>query len=124
MDVVEDTIDNHITSLTRQFDEQNALIVTLSSRVGFLEELQDMDRCLARASCRPSTPTSRPPPVTIDLTDESEDEKHEVILVEDDDEELIRVQSRLRCKSIYVTIFTLFTHLFSTFEAPKHSFKS
>jgi len=45
MDNVEDTIDERITGLTRRFDEQNALIVALSSRVGFLEdELQDMDR--------------------------------------------------------------------------------
>jgi len=65
------------------------LIVALSSRVGFLEdELQDMDRHLARAVCCPSTPARRPP-VMIDLTDESDEEEHEVFLVEDDDEELI-----------------------------------
>jgi len=88
--VVEDAIDDHITSLTRQFDEQNALIVALSSRVGFLEnELQDMDRRLVRASRHPSTPALRPLPVMINLTDESEDEEHKVILVEDDNKELI-----------------------------------
>ena len=66
------------------------MIVMLSSRMGFLEdELQDMDRCLVRASRRPSTPAPRPPPVMINLTDESEDEDHKVIFVEDDDEELI-----------------------------------
>ena len=58
--------------------------------MGFLEdELQDMDHCLARASCCLPSPVPRPPPVMINLTDESEDEEPEVILVEDDDEELI-----------------------------------
>jgi len=53
MDNVEDALDERITGLTRRFDEQNALIVALSSRVGFLEdELQDMDRRLARAGVR------------------------------------------------------------------------
>jgi len=87
MDILEDTLDDHVSQLNRRFDEQNALIVALSNRVGFLEdELQDMDRRL-RAVRRPSTP-ARPPRVTIDLTDDS-DEEDEVILVEDDDEELI-----------------------------------
>ena len=64
------------------------MIVALSSRVGFLEqELEDMDRCVAQGNCPPS-PVARPPPVMIDLTDES-DEEPDVILVEDDDEELI-----------------------------------
>jgi len=90
MNNVEDAIDDRITGLATRLEEQNALIVALSSRVGFLEdELQDMDRRLARAGRRPSTPAPRPPPVMIDLTDESEDEGPEVILVEDDDEELI-----------------------------------
>jgi len=89
MDNVEDCIDDRIR-LATHLEEQNALIVALSSRVGFLEdELQDMDHRLVRVSRRPSTPAPRPPPVMIDLTDESEDEEHEVILVEDDDEELI-----------------------------------
>jgi len=61
MDNVEDAIDERITGLTRRFDEQNALIVALSSRVGFLEdEIQDMDRCLARAGRRPPTPVPGP----------------------------------------------------------------
>ena len=66
------------------------MIVALSNRVGFLEdELQDMDRRMARMDrCLPS-PVPRPPPVMIDLTDESDEEEHEVILVEDDDKELI-----------------------------------
>jgi len=90
MDNVEDAIDDRITSLTRQFDEQNALIVALSSRVGFLEdELQDMDHRLARAGCCPPTPVPGPPPVVIDLTNLSDDEEDEVLLVEDDEESLI-----------------------------------
>jgi len=89
MDIIEDAFDDCISQLNRRFDEQNALIVALSNRVGFLEdELQDMDRCLARAVRRPSTP-ARPPPVMIDLTDDSDEEECEVILVEDDDEEII-----------------------------------
>jgi len=87
MDNVEDAIDECITGLTRRFDEQNALIVALSSRVGFLEdELQDMDRRLARAGRRPPTPVPGPPPVVIDLTDLSDDEEDEALLVEDDEE--------------------------------------
>jgi len=87
MDNVEDAIDERITSLARQFDEQSALIVALSSRVGFLEdELQDMDCRLARAGCRPPTPIPGPPPVVIDLTDLSDDEEDEALLVEDDEE--------------------------------------
>jgi len=90
MSNIEDAIDDRITELIAQVDGENALIVVLSSRVGFLEdELLDMDCHLVRASRRPSTPAPRPPPVMIDLTDESEDEEHEVIYVEDDDEELI-----------------------------------
>jgi len=90
MDNVEDAIDDRITSLTRRFDEQNALRVALSSRVGFLEdELIDMDRCLARAGRRPPTPVPGPPPVVIDLTDLSDDEEDEGIMVEDDEESLI-----------------------------------
>ena len=66
------------------------MIVTLSSRGGFLEdELQDMDCCLARAGCRPPTPIPGPPLVVIDLTDLSDDEEDEVLLVEDDEESLI-----------------------------------
>jgi len=88
VDNVEDAIDDRITSLTRRLDEQNALIVALSSRVGFLEqELEDMDRCMAVRN-HPPTP-ARAPPVMIDLTDESDEEEHEVIVVEDDDEEII-----------------------------------
>ena len=84
---MEDTIDKRITGLARRFDEQNALIVALSSRVGFLEdELQDMDRRLARAGRRPPTPVPGPPPVVIDLTDLSDDEEDEGLLVEDDEE--------------------------------------
>jgi len=87
MDNVEDAIDERITGLTRRFDEQNALIVALSSRVGFLEdELQDMDRRLARAGRRPPTPVPGPPPVVIDLTDLSDDEEDKALLVEDDEE--------------------------------------
>ena len=87
MDNVEDAIDERITSLTRRFDEQSALIVALSSRVGFLEdELQDMDCRLARAGRRPPTPVPGPPPVVIDLTDLSDDEEDETLLVEDDEE--------------------------------------
>jgi len=87
MDNVEDAIDERITGLTRRFDEQNALIVALSSRVGFLEdELQDMDRRLARAGRCPPTPVPGPPPVVIDLTDLSDDEEDEGLLVEDDEE--------------------------------------
>jgi len=87
MDNVEDAIDKHITGLTRRFDEQNALIVALSSRVGFLEdELQDMDRHLARAGRCPPTPVPGPPPVVIDLTDLSDDEEDVGLLVEDDEE--------------------------------------
>ena len=90
MNIVEDAIGNHITGLAMHLEEQNALIVVLSSRVGFLEdELQDMDRRLARVNHHPSTPAARNPPVMIDLSDESEDEEHEVILVDDDNEELI-----------------------------------
>jgi len=64
------------------------LIVALSSRVGFLEdELQDMDCRLARAGRRPPTPVPGPPPVVIDLTDLSDDEEDEGLLV--DDEEMI-----------------------------------
>jgi len=89
MDNVEDAIDERITSLTRRFDEQNALIVALSSRVGFLEdELQDMDRRLARAGRRSPTPVPGPPPVVIDLTDLSDDEE-DVTLLEESDEEMI-----------------------------------
>jgi len=78
-------MDDCITSLTRRFDEQNALIVALSSRVGFLEdELQDMDCCLARAGRRPPTPVPGPPPVVIDLTDLSDDEEDEGLLVDDE----------------------------------------
>jgi len=81
MDIVEDAVDDRITALTRRFDEQSALIVALSSRVGFLEdELQDMDRRLAVAGRRPPTP------VVIDLTDLSDDEEEEGLLVEDDEE--------------------------------------
>jgi len=84
MDNVEDAIDKRITSLTRRFDEQNALIVALSSRVGFLEdELQDMDRRLARAGRRPPTPIPGPPPVVIDLTDLSDDEEDEGLLMDE-----------------------------------------
>jgi len=87
MDNVEDALDERITGLTRRFDEQNALIVALSSRVGFLEdELQDMDRRLARAGRRPPTPVPGPPPVVIDLTDLSDDEEDEDLLVEEDEE--------------------------------------
>jgi len=87
MDNVEDAIDERITGLTRRFDEQNALIVALSSRVGFLEdELQDMDRRLARAGRRPPTPVPGPPPVVIDLTDLSDDEEDKGLLM---DEEII-----------------------------------
>jgi len=90
MDVVEDAIDDWINELIRQLNEQSMMIVTLSSRVGYLEdELQDMDCCLVRANHHLPTPVPGPPPVFIDLTDESEDEEPEVILVEDDDEELI-----------------------------------
>jgi len=72
----------------RQFDEQNTLIVALSSRVGFLEqELEDMDCHVARENHPPSP--ARPPPVMIDLTDDSDEEEHKVILVEDDNEEII-----------------------------------
>jgi len=89
MDNVEDAIDDCITSLIGRFDEQNALIVALSSRVGFLEdELQDMDHRLARAGC-PPTPVPGPPPVVIDLTDLSDDEEDEGIMVEDDEESLV-----------------------------------
>jgi len=89
MDNVEDAIDERITGLARRFDEQNALIVALSSRVGFLEdELQDMDRRLARAGRRPPTPVPGPPPVVIDLTDLSDDEE-DVTLLEENDEEMI-----------------------------------
>jgi len=88
MDNVEDAIDDRITSLTRCLDEQNTLIVALSSRVGFLEqELEDMDRHVARGNCPPSP--ARPSPVMINLTDDSDKEECEVILVEDDDEEII-----------------------------------
>jgi len=90
VDNVEDAIDDRITSLTRRFDEQNALITALSSRVGFLEdELQDMDRRLARAGRRPPTPIPGPPPVVIDLTGLSDDEEDKVLMVEDDEESLI-----------------------------------
>jgi len=90
MDNVEYAIDDHITGLTRQFDEQNALIVALSSRVGFLEdELQDMDRHLASAGRCPPTPIPGPPPVIINLTDLSDDEEDEVLMVEDNEESLI-----------------------------------
>jgi len=83
MDNVEDAIDERITGLTRRFDEQNALITALSSRVGFLEdELQDMDRRLARAGRRPPTPVPGPPPVVIDLTDLSDDEEDKSLLVD------------------------------------------
>jgi len=83
MDNVEDAIDERITGLTRRFDEQNALIVALSSRVGFLEdELQDMDCHLARAGRRPPTPVPGPPPVVIDLTDLSDDEEDEGLLMD------------------------------------------
>ena len=75
-------MDNRITGLTRRFDEQNALIIALSSRVGFLEdELQNMDCRLARAGRRPPTPVPGPPPVVIDLTDLSDDEEDGGIMV-------------------------------------------
>jgi len=87
MDNVEDAIDERITGLTRRFDEQNALIVALSSRVGFLEdELQDMDRRLARAGRRPPTPVPGPPPFIIDLTKLSDDEEDKGLLM---DEEMV-----------------------------------
>jgi len=90
MDNVEDAVNDRITGLTRRFDEQNALITALSARVGFLEdELQDMDRRLARAGRRPPTPVPGPPPVVIDLTDLSDDEEEEVLMVEDDEESLV-----------------------------------
>jgi len=90
MDNMEDAVDDRITGLTRRFDEQSALITALSSRVGFLEdELRDMDRRLARAGRRPPTPVPGPPPVVIDLTDLSDDEEDEGIMVEDDEESLI-----------------------------------
>jgi len=55
--------------------------------VGFLEdELQDMDRRLARAGRCPPTPVPGPPPVVIDLTDLSDDEEDVGLLVEDDEE--------------------------------------
>ena len=90
MDIVEDVIEDWINGLIRQLDEQSMMIVALSSRVGYLEdELQDMDCHSARANCHLPTPVPGPPPVFIDLTDESDEEEPEVILVEDDDEELI-----------------------------------
>jgi len=50
------------------------------------DELHDMDRCLARAGHRPPTPVPGPPPVVIDLTDLSDDEEDEGLLV---DEEMV-----------------------------------
>jgi len=99
MNVVEGVIDDHITGLTRYLDEQNALITALFSRVGFLEqELEDMDCQMVRAA-HPPTPVPGPPLVFIDLTDNSEYEDPEVILVEDDDKELIGglLRWRSRC---------------------------
>ena len=141
-------MDDRITSLTRRFDEQNALIVALSSRVGFLEdELHDMDHRLARAGRHPPTPVPGPPPVVIDLTDLSDDEEDEGLLVDEEmvggpielDEVQIRQETppsqelleALRLTPIrdednaeYCHDFHLFYSFSSKFEAPKHSFKS
>jgi len=48
-----------------------------------------MDCLMARRGNCPPTPVPGPALEVIDLTDDSEDEEHKVILVEDDNEELI-----------------------------------